>query len=147
MTLVKIKRQPFFNENFNSDLQNFYTPFSSLYRSGVTNAEKAFIPVNIKESDEKFTLQIVAPGLTKDTFKISLDKNILTISAEKKENGVGGEKTIRNEYSFSSFSRSFTLTKEIDVEGISAEYVNGVLVLNLPKKIDVKPPVKQILIN
>lgn len=147
MTLLKIKRQPFFNENFNNGLQNFFTPFSSLYRDDFNTAEKTFIPVNIKESDEKFTLEIVAPGLTKEDFKISLDKNILTVGAERKEAGVEAEKTIRSEYNFSSFNRLFTLTKHVDGEAISAEYVNGVLVLNLPKKADVKAPVKQISIN
>ena len=147
MTLLKIKHQPLFNENFNNAKQNFFAPFSSLYGEDSGRNQNVFIPVNIKESEQGFSLEIIAPGLVKEDFKISLDKNILTISADKKTEEKNNEKTIRQEYSFSYFNRSFTLTKQINVEGISAEYVNGVLLLNLPKQAEVKAPVKQIPIN
>ena len=147
MTLLKIKHQPLFNENFNNAKQNFFAPFSSLYGEDYIRKEKAFIPVNFKELDQSFSLEIIAPGFVKEDFKISLDKNILIISADKKKEEKNNEKTVRQEYSFGSFNRSFTLTKQINVEGISAEYVNGVLLLNLPKQAEVKAPVKQISIN
>lgn len=147
MTLLKIKQQPAFNENFNNTLQNFFTPFSSIYRDDFDREEKGFIPVNIKESEQNFLLEIIAPGFTKEDFIISLNKNILTISAAKKVSEEVNEKIIRREYTYSSFKRSFTLTKGIDGEAISAEYVNGVLILSLPKKAEVNAPVKQISIN
>lgn len=147
MTLLKIKQQPLLNDNFNNTLQNFFTPLSSLYRDDVERVSKVFIPVNITESEKKFSLEIIAPGLAKEDFEINLDKNILTISGEKKKDENTDQKTIRSEYKYSSFKRSFTLTKEIDGEAISAEYVNGVLVLSLPKKPEVKTLAKQISIN
>jgi HSP20 family protein len=70
--------------------------------------------------------------LKKEDFKIELDKNIMTISVEKKE--AKAEKFIRQEYKYNAFKRSFTLEENIDVEQIAAQYVNGVLRLNLPKK-------------
>jgi HSP20 family protein len=75
---------------------------------------------------------------------------LLTISSEKKnENETKeGETYTRREYSYQSFSRSFTLPKTVDAEKISAKYENGVLSLAIPKKEEAKPkPVKQITIS
>ena len=97
---------------------------------------------------KQYLLDVVAPGLLKEDFKISLDNNLLTVSFEKKEETVNeGEKQLRTEYKFQSFKRSFTLDEKVNAEGISAQYVNGVLTLNLPKKEDVKPATKQISIQ
>ena len=93
-------------------------------------------------------LELVAPGFQKEDFKINLDNNTLTISAEKKEETENqNEKFIRKEYKQQSFSRSFTIDENIDAGNISAKYVNGVLTLNLAKKQEVKPPVKEISIQ
>ena len=90
----------------------------------------------------------MAPGLAKEDFGIQLDDNMLTISAEvKEENKNEEEQIMRNEYKYASFKRSFTLDEKVDVEKIAAQYVNGVLILNLPKKEEVKPATKQITIN
>jgi HSP20 family protein len=91
---------------------------------------------------------VVAPGFEKTDFKINLDKDVLTISAEKRE-GEKNEpgKEIRKEYSFRSFKRSFTLDEKIDGNAIEAKYVNGVLTLNLPKKEEVKTASKDISIQ
>jgi HSP20 family protein len=90
----------------------------------------------------------VAPGFEKADFRIGLDKNVLTISAEKTAE-VKEEKTrqIRREYSYRSFKRSFTLDEKIDATTIEAGYVNGVLTLNLPKKERVKEESQEIKIK
>ena len=147
MTLLKFKQHPAFTENFNNTVQNFFTPFSSLYRDDSGMEGKSFIPVNIKEGEQHFSIEVIAPGFKKEDFKINLDKNILTVGADRKDEDGVDEKVVRSEYTFSSFNRSFTLTKQIDTEAISAEYRDGVLILNLPKKVEVKAPVKQIVIN
>ncbi len=100
------------------------------------------VPVNIQETDAAYELQMVAPGLKKEEFRINLDQNILTISYEHKEqkeetteNSDKKEpKVLRSEYQFRSFKRSFTLNEKIDAAGISAKYNDGVLHVTMPKK-------------
>jgi HSP20 family protein len=105
-------------------------------------------PVNIKETEKNYSVDVAAPGFDKADFKVSLDQNILTISAEKKNEVKNeGEKEIRREYSLRSFKRSFTLDEKIDAAAIEAKYVNGVLTLNLPKKEEVKSASKEISIQ
>lgn len=148
MTLVTFKQRPL-NGNFNTLINDFFTPYASLLGNDVaTSNRRHFIPVNITESESGYTLEVVAPGLEKEDFRISLEKNLLTIAAEK--NGTEeqqGTRTIRTEYQFQPFSRSFTLDEKIDGEAIRAQYVNGVLTLNLPRKAEVKEATKQINIQ
>jgi HSP20 family protein len=110
--------------------------------------KQGYVPVNIKESRNGYTLEIVAPGFEKTDFKVNIDNNVLTISAEKKsEEKTEGEKQIRKEYSYRSFKRSFTIDDKIDATAVEASYVNGVLKLNLPKKAEVREAAKDIKIN
>jgi HSP20 family protein len=148
MTLVKFKNHPA-DRSFNNLMDNFFTPFTSLYRDDVQTLNfKHFAPANVKEVENGYVLEIVAPGLNKDDFKIDMDQNILTIAAEvKKDAEEKNEKHIRREYQFQSFKRSFTVDKTLDTDAISAQYVNGILTLNLPKKAEVKPQVKQITVQ
>lgn len=147
MTLVKFKQKPF-EQNFNNWMDDFFTPFSSINRADYNPATFKTVPVNVLESENGYQLQVVAPGFEKDAFKIDLDKNLLTISAEvKKEEAESKEKVLRNEYGFKSFKRSFTLDEKIDAENIAAEYKNGVLTLNLPRKVEVKAAVKNITVQ
>ncbi len=102
-------------------------------------------PVNIKETESAYELSVIAPGLNKEDFKINIDKNILTVSFEKKEEQKEeGAKWIRSEYHFRSFKRSFTLNDKINQSGISAGYTNGVLTLTLPKKDQADTAVQEI---
>jgi len=102
---------------------------------------KSTIPaVNIIDSDDSFRLEMAAPGLNKEDFKISLDNDVMTISTEKKaESSEKNEKFTRKEYSYSSFLRSFSLPELVDVEKISAQYENGIMKVVLPKKEEAKP--------
>ena len=148
MTLVNFKNRPA-NGDFNKMMDDFFTPFSSILGNDVaTSTLRTQVPVNISETEGGYTVDVVAPGLEKEDFKISLEKNLLTISAEKKEEQKDGQnKNIRREYKFKSFSRSFTLDEQIDAENINAKYVNGVLTLNLPRKAEVKEATKQITVQ
>lgn len=107
--------------------------------------------VNIKENNENFEVEMAAPGMNKDDFKVELDGNLLTIVSEKnQENEVKeGERYSRREFSYQSFQRSFQLPKEVvDADKIEAKYENGVLRLLIPKKEEAKPrPPKTIQIN
>ena len=145
MTLVNFNRKPL-DRSFNNFVDDFFTDFPVMYKNG--KRSNGLTPVNIKETEKGYTVEVVAPGFEKSDFNVSLDRDLLTISAEKKnETKEENEKTIRSEYSYSSFKRSFTLDENIDGSNIDAKYVNGVLTLNLPRKAEVKPAVKQINIQ
>jgi HSP20 family protein len=147
MTLVRVHSKPEF-KGFNNFMDGFSSPFSSLYKQDFVSNKNQKTPVNIKETETGYEMELVAPGYEKQDFKISLDKNILSISAEKKAAAEStSDKYIRKEYTNQSFERSFTVEETIDAENISAKYVNGVLLLNLPKKAIVKEEVKQINIQ
>lgn len=105
-------------------------------------------PVNIHETEEAYHLELVAPGLAKEDFKVNLEKGLLTISFEKKDEAENKEyKTHRREFSVTSFKRSFTVDDKVNAEGIQAKYDNGVLKLFLPKKEEVKALPKEITIQ
>lgn len=144
MTVVRFKNRPNGAVAFNNLLSDVFPQFPSIYKEDL----KQGTPVNIRETEKEYLLDIVAPGLNKEDFKISLENNLLTVTVEKKEETANeGEKFIRKEFQFQGFKRSFTLDEKINADSISAQYVNGVLTLNLPKKEDVKPATKQISIN
>lgn len=112
-----------------------------------SNTDTTLPSVNIKESTEQFEVELAAPGLEKSDFNIELNHDILTISSEKKiENETKeGQQFARREFSYQSFSRSFTLPNTVDNEKIQAKYENGILRVMIPKKEEAKPkPPKQI---
>lgn len=96
--------------------------------------------VNIKESAENFTVEVAAPGMEKQDFKIQLDNNTLTISSQKEHSEEKQQEGYsRREFSYQSFQRSFILPKDVvNDEGIVAGYENGVLHLTIPKKEEAK---------
>ena len=147
MTLVKLNRKPF-ERNFNSFVDDFFTELPGLFRNDAEPQWKGFVPVNILETEKGYSLEVVAPGFEKTDFKVNLDQQVLTISAEKKEE-VKDEtkKQIRKEYNYRSFKRVFTIDEKIEANNIEAQYVNGVLTLNLPKKETVKETAKEINIR
>jgi HSP20 family protein len=101
--------------------------------------------VNVKETEKAFNLEVAAPGLEKDDFKIEVDKGFLTISAEKEEsNEEKDDQFTRREFSFRSFKRSFWLPEGVNADKILAKYENGVLNVELPKVKATVKPVKTI---
>src|SRR5436190_4896062 len=104
--------------------------------------------INIRETGNSYEVEMAAPGMNKEDFKVELDNNILTISSEKsdeREEGGENEKYSRREFSYQSFQRSFSLPKEVvDEDKIQARYRDGVLNLTIPKKEQAKqkPPRK-----
>jgi HSP20 family protein len=149
MTNVKFNSKPF-EGTFNNLVDNLFSELPSLFKNEFNNGErKGFIPVNVKETDKSYLLEVIAPGFEKSDFKVNLDQSLLTISAEKKEEVKDAqlEKQIRREYNYRSFKRSFTLDEKIDATNIEASYINGVLTLNLPKKEVVKASATEIVIK
>ncbi|RYY86849.1 MAG: Hsp20/alpha crystallin family protein [Chitinophagaceae bacterium] len=134
--------------SFNNLLDDFFAPFSSVYQERPVSNSRTVVPVNVRETEAGLALDVVAPGFVKEDFSINLEDKVLTVSAEaKREESAKTEKFVRHEYKFASFKRSFTLDESIDATGVSAQYVNGVLTLNLPKRTEVKASVKQIEIQ
>ena len=105
--------------------------------------------VNIIEDAQEFIVDLAAPGLSKEDFKLHVEKNILEISAEKKCETVNeNRKFLRKEFNFSEFRRTFSLPSTVDVEKIKATHKNGVLRVEIPKKDEAKVnPRKQIVIS
>ena len=113
-------------------------------------AWKSTPAVNIYENNEKFEIEIAAPGLEKDDFKIDLKNDYLMVSSEKRDKKEEKEKgkVVRSEFRYSSFQRSFALPKDIDATAINATHKNGVLIIELPKKVEQKDSlVRQIEIQ
>lgn len=146
MTLVKFANgqknhavNPFFSDVFDSILNDSFLGDKLASR----------VPaVNISETENEFHIELAAPGLKKEDFKISLDKNILTVSADKKaENVEEGKKFSKREYSYNSFIRSFTLPEVADHGKIEAEYTDGVLKLNVAKKEEAKIQSREISVK
>lgn len=114
---------------------------------GTQYVNKVTAPVNIKETENNFIVELMAPGLKKEDFNIELDNDLLMISSEIKTEKTEGEegKFTRKEFSFSSFKRSFTLPETVNQEAITASYDNGILKLTLPKKEEALPKEKRLI--
>jgi HSP20 family protein len=103
---------------------------------------------NIYETKEHYQLIFNVPGRMKEDFSITVENGLLTVAYEKKEGGSAENlTTIRKEFSFNSFKRSFTVTDKVNTEAIQATYENGILKLTLPKKAVEKEAVKQIAVQ
>ena len=141
LTQLPLLFDDFFNRDFfNWDLSNF------------SDTNTTIPKVNIKETPENFEVEVAAPGMDKNDFKVELDGNVLTISSEKTKQETEndkGSKYFRREFSYESFQRTFNLEKDVvDSDKIEAKYNNGLLQLTIPKKEEAKQkPPKQILVQ
>lgn len=91
--------------------------------------------VNVKESEKDFEIEVAAPGLSKKDFNITVENGVLTISSEKKEEKEEKDKDFtRREFSYSAFSRAFTLPENVNEDDVRASYQDGILRLNISKK-------------
>lgn len=138
-----------FDRSFDNMVDELFTGLPVVLNDGYNFLTKqGYVPVNIKEVDSGYILDVIAPGFEKTDFKVNVDNNVLTISAERKaDEKRQTEKQIRKEYSYRSFKRSFTIDDKIDATAIEASYVNGVLILNLPKKAEVREAAKDVTIK
>jgi HSP20 family protein len=106
--------------------------------------------VNVKETNDEFVVEMAAPGMDKKDFTLKVDNNILTIRSEKKSEKEEKEEGnfTRREFSYQSFSRSFTLPNFTDDQKISAVYQDGILKVVIPKREEAKPkPSREISIK
>lgn len=90
---------------------------------------------NVKENEKSFDIEMATPGLSKKDIDVSVDNNILTISAEKEdEKQDENENYTRREFNYNAFSRSFSLPDSVEANKVKADYQEGVLHINIPKK-------------
>jgi len=116
-------------------------------RTGEESNLTAWAPaVDIYETEQELVVKADLPDVDPKDLDIRVENNILTIRGERKfEKKVNEENYLRVERSYGSFARSFTLANTVNSEAIKAEYHNGVLTLNIPKREEAKP--KQIKVN
>ena len=127
-----------FDDFFNRDIFNWGL-------SNYSDTNTTIPAVNIKETNDNYEVEVAAPGMSKKDFRIMLEGNVLTISSEKTQEQEDNKDSryASREFSYQSFSRTFTLQKDVvDTEKIQASYQDGVLHLLIPKMEHVKqkPP-------
>jgi len=146
MTLVKFNP----NNKRNSLMPGFNDVFDSIFNDTffsdrmVTRVPAA----NISETADHYHIELAAPGLKKEDFKLNLESNILSISVEQRMEDKQEERNYaKREYSYNSFVRSFTLPESADENGIQASYNDGILAIDIPKKEEAKAVTRQIEIK
>lgn len=137
-----------------SNLFPFAPLYSDLFENNFSGSKFSNnIPaVNIKENEKEFKVEVAAPGLKKEDFRITVEDGLINISAEqektkeekKEENN---EDYTMKEYNYNSFSRSFALPDNVREDDINAGYENGILKLNLPKKTELSKDSKKKMIK
>lgn len=143
MTLVR---------RFNNQLPEIANIFDDFFGGNYFNNTEAqnrrTVPaVNVKEDQDQYFIEVAAPGMKKEDFKVEVNNSVLTISCEQEDKKEENEKGFtRREFSYSSFCRSFAIPRnEVDESKISASYNNGILQITLHKREEVKPkPVRMI---
>lgn len=134
----------FFNRFFEGDLMDW----SNTNYAGTNSTLPA---VNVRENNDEFLIDVAAPGMSKEHFKVNYENGKLTISSEYKEEKEEKqeEKYTRREFSYMSFQRTFNLPENVvNGEKIQAKYSDGILRINIPKRDEVKPrPAREIKIS
>jgi HSP20 family protein len=148
MSLIKFKSnapvfdpfEQFFNDFFEGE---FLPKRPGMVRNGSLPA------ANIKETDGAYHIELAAPGMKKEDFKVEVQDDLLTIRSEKKEErSEQNERFTKREFNYTSFVRTFRLPEEVNVESISAEYQEGILRLDVPKKeVTPKAQVREISVK
>ena len=141
MNLIKrnVGQAPALHRLFFDDI--FGRDFFNWENNNYSTTSTTLPSVNIKETADNYEVEVAAPGMDKNDFKITLDGNQLTISSVKEnEQTTGYENYSRREFSYQSFQRSFELPKNVvDEDKIIARYENGLLLLSIPKREEAKP--------
>jgi HSP20 family protein len=118
----------------------FNTAFDASSSSGSATARRWIPAMDLLETDAQFVLRADLPGMSESDVSVELEDNVLTVSGERSaEHDDKREGFYRMERAFGSFSRSLTLPKGVDPEGVSAHFDRGVLEVRIPKPEQRKP--------
>ena len=146
MKLAKVSDRLF--PTFPSFIDNFFSRDLMDWNNSNFSSTNSTIPaVNIMENEESFVIEVAAPGMSKENFAVNLEGDHLLVSSEfKNETSENEISYSRHEFSYQSFQRSFTIPEgTVDDEKIMAKYSNGILMITLPKKDELKAkPAKRI---
>jgi HSP20 family protein len=145
MTLVKFNRNkenavmPGVNDIFESIFNDTF------FSDRVVSRTPA---VNISESESHFYIELAAPGLKKEDFKLNLERNVLSVSAEQTPGNENNQKNYsKKEFNYGAFVRSFTLPESADPNAIDAAYTDGILRVDIAKREEAKAVRREIEIN
>lgn len=148
MTLVKFNSDK--NNNQRGLVPSINNVFDSIFTDSFFNAREAtLVPaVNISETADKYQIELAAPGLSKEDFKVNLERKMLSVAVHKEQSNEQDNKNYsRREFSYNSFTRSFTLPDSADEHAIHAKYNDGILHIHIPKKEEAKLLTRQISIS
>ncbi len=149
MTFVKRKRGRGGNDFFPNVLGNLVDEFLNdevnpfIQKTSVNR----FPAANIIEGETSYEIQLIAPGRSKESFDISVEKDILTISDSKEYKADESIKFKKKEFSIGAFKRSFTLSEKVDQTKISAKYEAGILTLSIAKRAEEVIPTRKIEVS
>ena len=135
MTLVRFTGNPLIDRFFDTDLFDWSS-------RNYSKTNTTLPSVNLKEDENGYSIEVAAPGLDKNDFKIEVHNDLLTISSEKKEENETkneNERYTKREFSYQTFSRSFSLPQTADGDKVEAVYDKGILTISIPKKEEAKP--------
>jgi len=119
---------------------NHVSPFDPFFGKELQqifgNDSQSNLPkVNVLETEKSFVIELAAPGMSKEDLKVNVEKEVLVLSSEKKTEAEVKEKSyLKKEFSYAGFKRSFNLPENVDTSAIKANYENGILKIELPKK-------------
>jgi len=139
---------PVLNTNLPGILNEFFDDdWTKTYYSGKTNNSEP--AVNILEGKDNFSIEIAAPGLKKEDFKIDLENEVLKVSTSEEEVKESSEqKVLKCGFNYKGFEKSFYLPETVDTDKISAKYDNGILYIGVPKKeYAIERPAREIKIS
>ena len=146
MTLVK-----FANGQRNNGLNPLFTDVFDSILNDTFHGGRAVSKtpaVNIAETENHFHIELAVPGLAKEDFKISVEKNVLSVSADKKVEATGTDKKYsKKEFGYNAFTRTFTLPETVDQGNIEAEYTDGILKVSIAKKEEAKIQTREISVK
>ena len=134
---------------FENSLKQFFD--DKFWNTGTSSIDRTNrVPVNVRETEDHYELDVVAPGCKKEDFKISIENNMLTISFtqnEEHQEQDNKQKWVRNEFIQRSFSRSFSLDDTVDINNINATYTDGILRLSMAKNEKAKMQARTIEVS
>ncbi len=148
MTLIKLNKQPKAGYAQGRFLPMFDEVFNDFFGGSPAGHITKGAAVNIKENEKNYQLEFAAPGFEKEEFKLALDNQVLTVSAEKKSEAKDeGKEYTRREFAYTAFQRSFNLPESVQHDAIKAEYKNGILFVTIPKKEEENKQKREITIE
>ena len=150
MKLARFQRPDLWNWSTFDQLTNIRDEINRLFESPLENGGSSVFnswapALDVYEDNENVIVRAELPGMKKEDIDISLHDNVITVSGERKnEKKYEGGRTSREERFFGRFTRSITLPKQVNANGVKASYKDGLLTVTLPKAEEAKPRQIQI---